>query len=133
MLSLTRRELLQWLACMGLALGPTSVTCANVVPTSRLPLGGRLSRFFANGESARAIGRRYLALTPEESDINRLTTLICGAPENYVHLTRSRPDETRSLLAAQQRADFAAGRTVMVDGWVLSQTEARLCALAALI
>jgi hypothetical protein len=30
------------------------------------------------------------------------------------------------------RRDFAAGETVHVEGWVLSRTEARLCALAAL-
>jgi hypothetical protein len=28
--------------------------------------------------------------------------------------------------------DFAAGRTVVVDGWVLSVTEARQCALFSL-
>jgi hypothetical protein len=28
--------------------------------------------------------------------------------------------------------DFADGRTVMLDGWVVSRTEARLCALLAL-
>jgi len=31
----------------------------------------------------------------------------------------------------QIRADFADGRTVKVDGWVLSLTEARLCASLA--
>ncbi len=30
------------------------------------------------------------------------------------------------------RADFAGGRMVSVDGWIISDTEARLCALAAL-
>lgn len=30
------------------------------------------------------------------------------------------------------RADFAAGRTVPLDGWVLSRTEAELCARVAL-
>jgi len=30
------------------------------------------------------------------------------------------------------RADFASGMMVSVDGWLISDTEARLCALAAL-
>lgn len=30
------------------------------------------------------------------------------------------------------RSDFAAGETVEVEGWILSRTEARLCALALL-
>jgi len=36
----------------------------------------------------------------------------------------------RAQLAARVREDFAAGRIVMLDGWMLSATEARLCALA---
>ena len=35
-------------------------------------------------------------------------------------------------MLAQVRADYAGGRTVMLSGWVLSVSEARLCALAAL-
>ena len=35
-------------------------------------------------------------------------------------------------IAQQVRDDFAAGRTVVVDGWVLSATEARQCALFSL-
>jgi hypothetical protein len=32
-------------------------------------------------------------------------------------------------MAKQVRADFAEGHTVIVDGWLLSTTEARQCAL----
>jgi hypothetical protein len=31
------------------------------------------------------------------------------------------------------RGDFAHGRTVIVDGWILSVTEARQCALFSLL
>ncbi len=37
----------------------------------------------------------------------------------------------RAHAAARIRADFAAGRTVTLGGWVLAQTEARLCAVSA--
>jgi hypothetical protein len=36
-------------------------------------------------------------------------------------------------LRARNSEDFAAGRVVRLDGWVLAATEARLCALAALV
>ena len=38
----------------------------------------------------------------------------------------------RERMLVQVRADYAAGRTVILSGWVLSVSEARLCALAAL-
>lgn len=38
----------------------------------------------------------------------------------------------RAALAARIRRDFAQGRTVWVDGWLLADTEARLYALTAL-
>lgn len=41
-------------------------------------------------------------------------------------------EETHSVLADAVRADYAAGRTVSVREWHLSETEADLCALAAL-
>lgn len=36
-----------------------------------------------------------------------------------------------AALPAQSAADFAEGHTVIVDGWVLSRTEAWLCAALA--
>jgi hypothetical protein len=38
----------------------------------------------------------------------------------------------RRLLDEQIRDDFAAGRVVVINGWVLSEIEARLCALYSL-
>jgi hypothetical protein len=35
-------------------------------------------------------------------------------------------------LADRRRHDFAAGDTVIIGGWILARTEARLCALATL-
>ncbi|MBO6636331.1 hypothetical protein [Parvibaculum sp.] len=42
-------------------------------------------------------------------------------------------EETHTALAAAVRADYDAARTVLIDNWMLSDTEARLCALAALL
>jgi hypothetical protein len=39
--------------------------------------------------------------------------------------------QVHDWLRTRIRADFSAGRTVTVDGWVLADTEARLYALAA--
>ncbi|HEX8849972.1 MAG TPA: hypothetical protein VF761_10615 [Gemmatimonadaceae bacterium] len=76
-------------------------------------------------ERVRTIGERYRATTRGESDAESLRQAI----------DHSRPAASRILGAAGPsvadlvREDFEKGRTVVVDGWVLSRTEARQCAL----
>lgn len=72
----------------------------------------RLSGIFNNRASARAIGRRYLSAYPQEADLNLLVSRL-----------------SLSDLGLQNQKDFAEGRTVVVDGWILGLTEARLCGL----
>jgi hypothetical protein len=38
----------------------------------------------------------------------------------------------RALLVPQIRRDFASGRVIVLENWMLSITEGRLCALVAL-
>jgi hypothetical protein len=80
---------------------------------------------------ARAIGLRYLAIAPEEADRAALAALLFsgfseppGSPIEFARL--------RGTLAEQRDRDFAAGDTVVIGGWIVARTEARLCALAAL-
>jgi hypothetical protein len=82
-------------------------------------------------KGVRAIGARYLALAPEERDAARLARLLfAGIAE------ARRPfagvDALRRAIGAHRERDFAAGDTVLVDGWILARTEARLCALVFL-
>jgi hypothetical protein len=64
-----------------------------------------------------ALGRAYLRRYPDEASQGRLAGLVPSDPV---------------LRARRVRADFAAGRVVSLDGWVLSRTECRYCALHAL-
>ena len=64
-------------------------------------------------ESVRRLGRHYREMVP-------------GA-----ELLAAEPHRRRS--GGPVRDDFAAGRTVVVLGWVLSVTEARQCALFSLL
>lgn len=86
-----------------------------------------LRGFFRHPDSAAAIGRAYLHIHPEEADPQRLLARLL--PDAEPLLAR---EDLRRALAARQAADFAGGRTLRLDGWVLSLTEARLCAAAAL-
>jgi hypothetical protein len=111
------------------ALAPTLALVAGPLAPRRAAAAGptaRLAGIFREPASARAIGRAYLRQAPEEADAARPLDLI--HPGDCAALSTT---ELRRAVAARQRADFAAGRTVLLDGWVLSRTEARLCAFAA--
>lgn len=43
------------------------------------------------------------------------------------------PEQIRDRVRRRIRGDFAEGRTITVDGWVLSETELRLCEVTALL
>lgn len=72
-------------------------------------------------EAAAAVGKAYLAAHPEYRDAARLRSELFGD---------GMPDDLLGWAASRQAQEFAAGHLVNVDGWLLSQTEAHLCALA---
>lgn len=77
---------------------------------------------------ARPLGEAYLAGFPSEARRDVLETRI---RQRLPHrATRRGP--TRATLQRVIEADFAAGDTVRLHGWILSRTECRLSALAAL-
>jgi len=75
----------------------------------------------------RALGGSYLELFPQERNCAFLRTAIIGSkrPRDVNHL--------RALLAERREHDFRTGDVAIVDGWVLSRSEARACALIALL
>ncbi len=110
---------------------------------SALALGGckRLSPWMASGqapdwlaavcsdcEAAASLGRAYLASHPKEADRAVLDAAIAES--------LSPEDETAQTLFQRLdrtvRGEYARDDTLMVERWILSRTEARLYALAAL-
>ena len=71
----------------------------------------------------------YLREYPERSD-RRLLLADLGLDEAGLG-AHDVPSLLRYLRDVQQR-DFIAGDTVMVNRWILSRTEASVCALVAL-
>ena len=92
-----------------------------------------LSGVLRNPASAARVGRAYLQAYPAEARIEALVAgLTAGWGEDQPWLGGAGREELRSRLREQIRADFAARRTVRVQGWVLARSEARLFGLAAL-
>jgi hypothetical protein len=96
------------------------------------PAVERLVSLFKHRDSARAIGSAYLALRPEEADAEDLVQLISNASGDPMVTAHATEAELRAWLRRRQAHDFANGRIVKLDGWLLSATEVRLCALTAL-
>lgn len=95
-------------------------------------LRAALAGFFEDRKSAASVGEEYLRLHPSEDDGAQLVRrLAAGSEAEWERLAASDPAAFRESVRARHREDFAAGRTVTLRGWVLSETEARLCALAA--
>jgi hypothetical protein len=82
-------------------------------------------------EEARDLGRRYLHAYPDTpADRVALGAELVAAAARQ-HWITARIDDRRRWFAERVAADFGAGRIVEVDGWVLAESEAKLCALAA--
>lgn len=78
-------------------------------------------------ERVRSLGSRYLAMVPSENSPQALRAAIAERRSSPLHVAWARTSMEDAV-----REDFADGRTVLLDGWILSQTEARQCALFAL-
>jgi hypothetical protein len=134
---ITRRSFMRTLLCRGamFSFPPLLVPIMTKIGKFRELdlLAMRLANFFAHKHSARIVGSEYLRCTPRETDIDLLVNLICAPwAGRYKELTSVDGGKLRELLTLQQRQDFEHGRIVNVQGWILSETEVRLCALAVL-
>ena len=99
----------------------------------RPTLAQALAGFYSDPASAARVGRAVLAAVPAEATAEALVSALAGDRRaELAALAASDPAALRTLLREQHRRDFEDGRTVAIDGWVLSRTEARLCAVAAL-
>lgn len=133
--STDRRGFLSFLVRLGLISAfqffPLREVLASGGPADQL--SDRLSKVFDCRESASVIGQEYLRIAPKEAHKTVLLDLMCqGSLSNQERLLVSDIPAARSVLQEWIRKDFELGRTVLVNGWFLSQTETRLCALTAL-
>jgi hypothetical protein len=118
----TRRRLL---ALLGAAAAATGMPAA--APARGDPRAGALLGLTRHPASAARVGAAYLATRPAEADTARLVEALWPDPD-----PGDDPAALARAFAARMRDDFTQGRTARVEGWVLSASEARLCALHAL-
>ncbi len=128
---IARRELLHGMAAAVVVAAGGGLALGGCAREDRLePV---LRGFFADRDAAREVGEEVLALDPDAANARVLIDrLVRRRGEELRALAGSDPGRLFDALRAQHRDDFAEERVVVVRGWVLSQTEAWLLALAAL-
>jgi hypothetical protein len=85
-----------------------------------------LLSLFRDIDAPRALGDRYLAIYPADTNRRTLGADVFGTAKTVD------PQSMRTHLARRVSQDFTDGNTVIVDGWVLARSEARACAMVAL-
>ena len=134
-LRVSRRTVLGWMAGLGLVslLGRLGLS-ALIDARRRRSDAEEVASLFRERESAIALGRFYLGLRPEEASREVLLSRLGLSEPDVSELTRDAVrTEVHARLARRHRDDFRRSRVVTVDGWVLSETELRLCALVWLL
>jgi len=115
-------------------------TCASgvLVPTRAAAQSGQVDRaatigagyFGDQGDAVRAVGEAYLRQLGRDTTRESVVAAARGALD-VIDRSRDQPGATRALVRAV-RDDFERGRTVQLDGWIVSRTEAEICALTLL-
>ncbi len=83
---------------------------------------------FCDEATLRELGRKYLARVPGEGSAKiLLSRLVADGPRRGADA-----DEGASEMAIQAEQDFRTNKILIIDGWIISETEARQCALLAL-
>jgi hypothetical protein len=130
--ALTRRKFLFLGGAIGgcLLATPGLTWLASVWQKRERALRSRLIALFHNQPSARVIGSSYLQQHPQEANVSLLLKRV--VPQAFDPLNSAGDRELMNLLQRRIRQDFREEKVVKLRGWILSATEARLCALAAL-
>jgi hypothetical protein len=127
---LSRRDALAGGILSAIAVSGAGRVAAGTVST--IPDGSLLYTLFPDLRNVRTLSRACLSSFPTTASADQLYAWIVPAgrsdTENVVTIA-----ELRRSIRRRVRRDFDIDDTVQIDGWVLSITELRMYALAALI
>lgn len=81
----------------------------------------------------RMLGRAYLKLRPDEITVNVLINDLLSGESYKVFLEPQNMKKMESQIEKRIKHDFESKNIIVVQGWVLSITEARQCAFFSII
>ena len=79
------------------------------------------------------IGHAYRKKIETEDDYNKLQHFLLSDPSGQEINKSGKIEIIRKSIISSIEKDFEKGRIIKVDGWILSITEARQCALFSLL
>jgi len=105
-----------------------------VAISSDIDLAERCAALISSPEGAAAIGRVYLANVPEERNAHNLASRVLESLKrsSETHHGDWHRLSLRAKVSRTIRWEYEQGQVVVLDGWVLSRMEARLCAFLEL-
>lgn len=124
-MTLDRRRFLQ-LTAAGMVASLTDSACSRDTSKTARALAQPALLEMLGPERVLQIGTQYRATVPRENSVAALRAAISSSRGRNIPLIGQRSTEE------QIRDDFAAGRILVISGWVLAETEARQCALYSL-
>ena len=125
---LNRRNVLQWIGWAGLSATHAGKLISDLLTSaSSDPFFRDLVQIFPHGESAAIVGSYYLCKRPDEADEAKILALL-ALPD----AASAEPQAVLRKIVTRHRDDFRLGRVMKLDGWTLTLTELRLCALVYL-
>lgn len=120
----------------------TAVTISLMVPQTGCSSKNSLINILASLESLSniynidlklEIGKKYMEIASDESAIETLSNVISKRIDVSKDNKRFDEAKIKNKIHTAIIEDFERGEIITVDGWILSLTEARQCALLSLI
>jgi hypothetical protein len=129
-----RRKFIIFSAISSVAVSLPFISCNEPDPEldKKLALPEILAQTY-DEKTIREIGTAYGKAHPDEYNISELEQLLKKDPDGKVISSSLETSELNSILEKRVKNDFNTGQTIIIDGLILSLTEARQCALYTLI
>ena len=131
MTAVPRRDFLcQALAVCGSALVAQGPAHGGQATASDRAVRSSAGYFGDRADAVRAIGEAYLRQLGRDPNRESILAVARGTLES-INRARDERSAIQTLVRAV-REDFERGRAVQLEGWILSRTEAEICALTLL-
>lgn len=86
---------------------------------------------YLSEDQIHSIGKQYILNYPEENTINKLKNLIIKGID-YPKATNNNSVHLHNMLKEKVQKDFKESNVIICNGWIISVTEGRQCALLTL-
>jgi hypothetical protein len=129
-----RRNFIAFITLAAVSAGMPFLYCksANTELDKKLAIPLPLSQFM-DEKSIKAIGKAYGDAHPDEYSLSVLEKQLQKNSEGKSVSSNTPVKEIYTFLEKNITDDFESGNSLLLNGWVISLTEARQCALFSLI